>query len=220
MEAAPATLRALIPTGGAWPGLLGAALGGGGGSFPPSCPALRDITSEAVVQRAGRCAYRCAALLTARHCTASLRRRSAFTACPRGAGAGREAPCGAPGLSGSQKLFFYQKSCQTAEVATAEAAVQSRSSRDAAVQTDRSAARDVHHGARVDDSGVLAFLRRVEEVVTKELNKNVTSRAFDGFDVNWTDQNRTVSWQRSDPSCYLGQLLTEAVTPQFCALLP
>lgn len=72
----------------------------------------------------------------------------------------------------------------------------------------------------MDDSGVLAFLRRVEEVVTKELNKNVTSRAFDGFDVNWTDQNRTVSWQRSDPSCYLGQLLTEAVTPQFCALLP
>lgn len=120
----------------------------------------------------------------------------------------------------TETVFFYQKSCQTAEVATAEAAVQSRSSRDAAVQTDRSAARDVHHGARVDDSGVLAFLRRVEEVVTKELNKNVTSRAFDGFDVNWTDQNRTVSWQRSDPCRYLGQLLTEAVTPQFCALLP
>lgn len=125
--------------------------------------------------------------------------------------------------SGSVRLtefVFYQKSCQTGEVATAEVAVQSRSSRDAAVQTDQSAVPDVQQGACVDDSSVLAFLRRVEEVVIKELNRNVTSRAFDGFDVNWTDQNRTVSWQCSDPCRYLGQLLTVAVTPYFCSLLP
>ncbi|KAJ7414175.1 WD repeat-containing protein 34 [Willisornis vidua] len=33
---------------------------------------------------------------------------------------------------------------------------------------------------------------RVEDTVIKELNKNWTSHAFDGFEVNWTDQNETV----------------------------
>uniref|UniRef100_A0A8C2UCL3 Dynein 2 intermediate chain 2 n=1 Tax=Coturnix japonica TaxID=93934 RepID=A0A8C2UCL3_COTJA len=84
------------------------------------------------------------------------------------------------------------KSCQTVEVVTAEAAVQSRSSRDVAVQVDGSAVPDIQQGTRVDEGAVLAFLRRVEGVVIKELNKNVTSRAFDGFDVSWTDQNTTV----------------------------
>ncbi|NXC44784.1 WDR34 protein, partial [Penelope pileata] len=86
------------------------------------------------------------------------------------------------------------KSCQTGNVPTAEAAVQSQSSRDAAVQTDqgKAAAWGVQHEAQVDGTSLLAFLRRVEDVVIKELNKNWTSHAFDGFDVNWTDQNETV----------------------------
>lgn len=99
-------------------------------------------------------------------------------------------------------LFFYQKSCQTGEISTAEAAVQSHSSRDAGIQTDQSqeAVQDLNlcHRAPVDYAGLLSFLQRVEEDVIKELNKNWRSHAFDGFEVNWTDQNETVRWQISE----------------------
>ncbi|NXQ87818.1 WDR34 protein, partial [Nyctibius grandis] len=87
------------------------------------------------------------------------------------------------------------KSCQTGKISTAETAVQSHTSRDAAVQTDQSkdAVQDFQQEVRVDYTGLLSFLQRVESTVIKELNKNWRSRAFDGFEVNWTDQNETVS---------------------------
>uniref|UniRef100_A0A6Q2XSR8 WD repeat domain 34 n=1 Tax=Esox lucius TaxID=8010 RepID=A0A6Q2XSR8_ESOLU len=42
-------------------------------------------------------------------------------------------------------------------------------------------------------SGLSDFLHRVEDMIVKELAKNAKSHAFDGFDVNWEDQNETVS---------------------------
>ncbi|NWW93656.1 WDR34 protein, partial [Rhynochetos jubatus] len=86
------------------------------------------------------------------------------------------------------------KSCQTGKVSTAEAAVQSHTSRDAGVQTDQSggAAQGFQQEVQVDYPGLLSFLQRVEDAVIKELNKNWKSRAFEGFEVNWTDQNETV----------------------------
>ncbi|NXS61591.1 WDR34 protein, partial [Brachypteracias leptosomus] len=86
------------------------------------------------------------------------------------------------------------KSCQTGRISTAEAAVQSHSSRDATVQADQSkdAVQDFQQEVQVDNTSLLSFLRRVEEAVIKELNKNWKSRAFDGFEVNWTDHNETV----------------------------
>ncbi|XP_008937000.1 PREDICTED: WD repeat-containing protein 34-like, partial [Merops nubicus] len=86
------------------------------------------------------------------------------------------------------------KSCQTGKISTAEAAVQCCTSRDAAVQVDQSAdtVQDFQQDVQVDNSSLLSFLQRVEEAVIKELNKNWQSRAFDGFEVNWTDQNETV----------------------------
>ncbi|NWH82878.1 WDR34 protein, partial [Piaya cayana] len=86
------------------------------------------------------------------------------------------------------------KSCQTGKISTAEAAVQAHTARDAAVQTDQSrdAVPDFQQEAQVDYGSLLAFLQRVEDAVIKELNKNWKSRAFDGFEVNWTDQNETV----------------------------
>ncbi|NXG34756.1 WDR34 protein, partial [Dromaius novaehollandiae] len=87
------------------------------------------------------------------------------------------------------------KSCQTGKISTAEVAVQSHTSQDAGVQTDQSkdAARDFQQEVQVDYTRLLSFLQRVEDVVIKELNKNWKSHAFDGFEVNWTDQNETVS---------------------------
>ncbi|NWU98848.1 WDR34 protein, partial [Upupa epops] len=86
------------------------------------------------------------------------------------------------------------KSCQTGNIPTADVAVQCHVSRDASVQTDQSKddAQDIQQEVQVDYSSLLAFLQRVEDAVIKELNKNWKSRAFDGFEVNWMDQNETV----------------------------
>nr|XP_021137064.1 WD repeat-containing protein 34 isoform X1 [Columba livia] len=94
----------------------------------------------------------------------------------------------------SRNCLAQKKSCQTAKISTAEAASQSHTSRDAGVQADRSedAAQDFQQEAHVDYAGLLSFLQRAEDTVIKELNKNWRSRAFDGFEVNWADQNETV----------------------------
>ncbi|NXK12280.1 WDR34 protein, partial [Herpetotheres cachinnans] len=86
------------------------------------------------------------------------------------------------------------KSCQTGKISTAETAAQSHTSRDASVQTDQSkdAVQDFQQEVQVDYTSLLSFLQSVEDAVIKELNKNWKSRAFDGFEVNWTDQNETV----------------------------
>ncbi|NXD39760.1 WDR34 protein, partial [Copsychus sechellarum] len=87
------------------------------------------------------------------------------------------------------------KTCQTGKISTAEAAAQSHTARDAAVQTEQSkdAVQDFQQEVQVDYTGLLSFLQRVEDAVIKELNKNWKSHAFDGFEVNWTDQDETVS---------------------------
>ncbi|XP_074871157.1 cytoplasmic dynein 2 intermediate chain 2 isoform X2 [Carettochelys insculpta] len=89
------------------------------------------------------------------------------------------------------------KSCQTGEISMVEAAVQSHSSQDAGLQTDQGEETiqylDHQQEARVDYTGLLSFLQGVEDVVIKELNKNWRSHAFDGFEVNWIDQNEMVS---------------------------
>lgn len=76
-----------------------------------------------------------------------------------------------------------------------ETATQSHTSRDASVQTEQStdALCDFQQKVQVDYAGLRSFLQRVEDTVIKELKKNWESRAFDGFEVNWTDQNETVS---------------------------
>lgn len=40
--------------------------------------------------------------------------------------------------------------------------------------------------------GLRDFLHRVEDLVIQELVKNSKSHAFDGYEVNWTDQHETV----------------------------
>ncbi|NWS72182.1 WDR34 protein, partial [Crotophaga sulcirostris] len=95
---------------------------------------------------------------------------------------------------GARGALGEPKSCQTGKISTAEAAVQAYTTQDAGVQTDQSgnAGRDFQQEAQVDYANLLSFLQRVEDAVVKELNKNWKSRAFDGFEVNWTDQNETV----------------------------
>ncbi|NXP81825.1 WDR34 protein, partial [Ramphastos sulfuratus] len=95
---------------------------------------------------------------------------------------------------GARSTRCEAKSCQTGKISTAETAVQSHTHQDAAVQTDRreEAAQGFQQEVQVDYTGLLSFLQRVEDAVVKELNKNWKSHAFDGFEVNWREQNKTV----------------------------
>ncbi|NXP03031.1 WDR34 protein, partial [Thinocorus orbignyianus] len=94
----------------------------------------------------------------------------------------------------SRSALCQPKSCQTGKISTTEAAVQLHTSQDASVQTDQSkdAVQDFQQEVQVDYTSLLSFLQRVEDAVIKELNKNWKSHAFDGFEVNWVDQNETV----------------------------
>ncbi|XP_006835047.1 PREDICTED: WD repeat-containing protein 34 [Chrysochloris asiatica] len=85
------------------------------------------------------------------------------------------------------------KSCQTASIATAEVSVQARKHADAEVQTDPLVPVRVLSPSQQDSPRLAAFLQRVEDLVIRELNKNRHSHAFDGFEVNWTEQQQTVS---------------------------
>ncbi|KAG8512804.1 WD repeat-containing protein 34, partial [Galemys pyrenaicus] len=94
---------------------------------------------------------------------------------------------------GVQGIRGESKSCQTAGIATAEAGTQAQEHADKEVQAEAPAPARAppvswHEGPRL-----AAFLHRVEPLVTRELNKNWQSHAFDGYEVNWTEQQQTVT---------------------------
>ncbi|XP_062867468.1 WD repeat-containing protein 34 isoform X2 [Trichomycterus rosablanca] len=90
------------------------------------------------------------------------------------------------------------KACQTMPVQTAETETQARTVSSSGTQTDPP---EILGDQLILDEdlpshllpGLLDFLQRVEDTVIRELVKNVKSHAFDGYDVNWADQNQTVS---------------------------
>ncbi|XP_021117581.1 WD repeat-containing protein 34 isoform X2 [Heterocephalus glaber] len=85
-----------------------------------------------------------------------------------------------------------ETSCQTASIATADAGTQGRKREDAQVQTE-APVRPAPPVPRPDEPRLLAFLRRVEPAVTRELSRNWQSHAFDGFEVTWTEPQQTVT---------------------------
>ncbi|XP_013364863.1 PREDICTED: WD repeat-containing protein 34 isoform X6 [Chinchilla lanigera] len=93
---------------------------------------------------------------------------------------------------GIQGVRGETKSCQTTSIATAEAGTQARKCTDAQVQTEAPVP-PAPPAPRPDAPGLLAFLRRVEPAVTRELSRNWQSHAFDGFEVTWTEPQQTVT---------------------------
>ncbi|XP_051955566.1 WD repeat-containing protein 34 [Xyrauchen texanus] len=88
------------------------------------------------------------------------------------------------------------RSCQTVPVHTKEAEIQVKNILNNTTQTDAQDQTSQTLSLDQDLSGfpgLLDFLCRVEDVVIRELVKNSKSHAFDGFEVNWEDQNETVS---------------------------
>uniref|UniRef100_A0A672L8K3 Uncharacterized protein n=1 Tax=Sinocyclocheilus grahami TaxID=75366 RepID=A0A672L8K3_SINGR len=82
------------------------------------------------------------------------------------------------------------RSCQTLPVHTAEAETQAKDVLDNSTQTQEQISQTLSLDQNISHfPGLLDFLHRAEDVVTKELLKNSKSHAFDGFEVNWEDQN-------------------------------
>ncbi|XP_068925581.1 cytoplasmic dynein 2 intermediate chain 2 isoform X2 [Petaurus breviceps papuanus] len=101
---------------------------------------------------------------------------------------------------GSLDIRSEPKSCQTASISTSESACQAREQVDAEVQTDPPSPMALRYASQQDIPGLASFLHRVENRIIRELDKNWQSHAFDGFEVNWTEQQQTVTCQHT--LCY------------------
>ncbi|XP_066501204.1 WD repeat-containing protein 34 [Hoplias malabaricus] len=113
----------------------------------------------------------------------------------------------------SQQKPQESKSCQTKPVHTTEAEAQVRSVQDCGAQTDPQE-QPPQSQISVDPPGLEDFLHRVEHMVIRELVKNAKSHAFDGFEVNWSDQHETVSclYSLSHPDAQLRGLQVTSVS--------
>ncbi|KAM4662646.1 cytoplasmic dynein 2 intermediate chain 2 [Discoglossus pictus] len=88
------------------------------------------------------------------------------------------------------------KSCQTISISTRESSLQVCHVSEAGTQTTQRSgqfALDIDHGPLPDYPGLGNFLKRVEGEMIKELQKNWKSHAFDGYEVNWEEENPLVS---------------------------
>ncbi|KAF4098758.1 WD repeat-containing protein 34 [Onychostoma macrolepis] len=86
------------------------------------------------------------------------------------------------------------RSCQTLPVHTAEAETRAKDVLDNSTQTQDQISQTLSLDQDISHfPGLLDFLHRAEDIILKELVKNSKSHAFDGFEVNWEDQNESVS---------------------------
>ncbi|XP_039620265.1 WD repeat-containing protein 34 isoform X1 [Polypterus senegalus] len=101
----------------------------------------------------------------------------------------------------SRRQRLESKSSQTLELKLTEAGVQACHISDIGVQTEPAECLvdsfDPELNAQVEYPGLREFLQRVSGMVIKELKQNAKSHAFDGFEVNWVEQNQTVSFLHS-----------------------
>lgn len=111
--------------------------------------------------------------------------------------------------------FCSQKACQTIPVHTAESETQVRSVLSNSTQTDPPESLTdqltLHSDLSAELPGLRDFLHRVEDLVIQELVKNSKSHAFDGYEVNWTDQHETVRIKHAEeaqsPMCVMSGVL-------------
>ncbi|XP_070539998.1 cytoplasmic dynein 2 intermediate chain 2-like isoform X2 [Ptychodera flava] len=83
-------------------------------------------------------------------------------------------------------------SAQTSEILTDEVEVQSIHRVNVRIQTEEEPEKSFHIGH--DESKELQeFLQRVEPFVSKQLDKNIRSHAFDGYEVNWREDAHAVT---------------------------
>ncbi|XP_016403712.1 cytoplasmic dynein 2 intermediate chain 2 [Sinocyclocheilus rhinocerous] len=102
------------------------------------------------------------------------------------------------------------RSCQTLPVHTAEAETQAKDVLDNSTQTQDQISQTLSLDQNISHfPGLLDFLHKVEDIVIKELVKNSKSHAFDGFQVNWEDQNESA---RASNAKYINNCITTYLT--------
>ncbi|XP_030625988.1 cytoplasmic dynein 2 intermediate chain 2 [Chanos chanos] len=96
----------------------------------------------------------------------------------------------------SHQLTQQSRGCQTIPFHTTETETQAIHVSNCGTQTDTNAHltnEQLDRDLETECPGLTDFLQRVENMVIEELAKNAKSHAFDGYEVNWADQNQTVS---------------------------
>ncbi|KAM4532952.1 cytoplasmic dynein 2 intermediate chain 2 isoform 2-T2 [Fundulus diaphanus] len=94
----------------------------------------------------------------------------------------------------AQQGAQQSRGCQTPAVLSDHAGVQTRFTASTSTQTEPQE-QNLQQGGLggPDPPGLVDFLKRVEDLVTKELEKNSRSHAFDGFQANWEEGSDHVS---------------------------
>lgn len=94
-------------------------------------------------------------------------------------------------------LLGFQKGCQTQMFRSAESEVQVISTTISSTQTElqEQATEQLiqQNQDEPEPPGLKDFLQQVEDMVVRELVKNVRSHAFDGFQASWEDHSQRVS---------------------------
>ncbi|XP_056301764.1 WD repeat-containing protein 34 [Danio aesculapii] len=86
------------------------------------------------------------------------------------------------------------RSCQTLPVHTTETETQAKDVSENGTQTQDQSSQTLSLDRDLADfPGLVDFMHKAEDVVIRELVKNSKSHAFDGFEVNWEEQNESVS---------------------------
>ncbi|XP_035995843.1 WD repeat-containing protein 34 isoform X1 [Fundulus heteroclitus] len=94
----------------------------------------------------------------------------------------------------AQQGAQHSRGCQTPAVLSDHAGVQTRFTASSSTQTEPQE-QNLQEGGLggPDPPGLVDFLKRVEDPVTKELEKNSRSHAFDGYQANWEEGSDHVS---------------------------
>jgi hypothetical protein len=84
---------------------------------------------------------------------------------------------------------------QTSELLTYDKEVQSVVKEDIKTQTEEEATAENRTASIAEDKSdnLLEFLRRVEPTICSQLERNLQSHAFDGYDVQWSDELSSIS---------------------------
>ncbi|CAH1783665.1 unnamed protein product [Owenia fusiformis] len=96
------------------------------------------------------------------------------------------------GSAWRKERLVSEQGCQTRDLQTEESEVQAIERADVEIQTDLGV--DLDYDIEQDDSPELArFLAKVAPEMCKQLDQNSRSHAFDGYDINWDEENLAVS---------------------------
>eukprot|EP00118_Oscarella_pearsei_P017445 m.172920 g.172920 ORF g.172920 m.172920 type:complete len:207 (+) comp39087_c0_seq31:134-754(+) len=92
-----------------------------------------------------------------------------------------------------QQRAVKDSSAQTSQIITNEKECQAVFRSEMEVQTEEDSQKSSVPFSEDNSQALLEFLKRIEPEVSIQLEKNLQSHAFDGYDVSWSDQSASVT---------------------------